>query len=67
MLSPTQSCQSGSGLSGRVRAGLGLIGSGSGRAWILKNCLTSIEPDTGAKSRFSVSGRFFAIANGILH
>ena len=29
---------------------------------ILKNCQTSIEPDAGAKSRFLMSARVFAIA-----
>ena len=28
--------------------GLGLFGSGSGRAWILKNCRASIGPDAEA-------------------
>ena len=45
-----QSCQSGLGCSGRARA------------WILKHCRASIRPDAGAKPRFSVSYRVFAIA-----
>ena len=48
------------------RVGFGLFGSGSGfsgrvPAWILKNCRASIGPVAGAKSRFSVSDRVFAI------
>ena len=33
-----------------------------GRAWIWKKCRASIGPDAGAKLRFSVSNRVFAIA-----
>ena len=45
--------------------GLGLFGSGSGQAqaWSLKNCQVLIEPEAGEKSRFSVSGRVFAITD----
>ena len=32
------------------------------RAWILKNCRTSIGPDAAVKSRFSVSDRVFSLA-----
>ena len=32
------------------------------RIWILKNCRASIGSDAGAKSRFSMSDRVFAIA-----
>ena len=35
------------------------------RVWILKNCRASIGSDAGAKSRFSVSDRVFAIADCI--
>ena len=38
---------------------------GSGRARVLKNCRDSIGPDAGAKSRFLVSDRVFAI-DGIM-
>ena len=54
-----QSCQSGSGFSGR---------SSSGRAqtWVLKNCRASNGPDVGANSTFSVNDMVFTIA-GIKH
>ena len=42
--------------------GLALFGSGSGQAWILKKCRASIGPNAGAKARFSVNDRVFAIA-----
>ena len=32
------------------------------RVWILKKCRVSIGPDAGAKWRFSVSDRVYAIA-----
>ena len=38
------------------------LGLGRTRIWILKNYRASIGPDVGAKSRFSVSDRIFAIA-----
>ena len=46
---------------------LRLVGSSSGRAriWILKNCRASMGPDAGAKLRFAVSDRVFAIADCI--
>ena len=52
------SCQNGSSLHQSCQSGL----SGSGRDEILKNCRASIEPDAGAKSRFSVSYRVFTMA-----
>ena len=42
--------------------GLGFFGSGSGRAWISKNCRASIGLGAGAKSTFSVSDMVFTIA-----
>ena len=53
----SQSCQSGSGISGVVGYGPGL---GRARTWVFENCPALIGPNAGAKSRFSVSDRVFA-------
>ena len=48
----------------KLSIGLGLFGSGVNRVrvWILKNCPALIGPDPGAKSKFLVSEKVFAIA-----